>query len=108
MSILCFDTLVHLHLLSVNTGQFVAKCVANLAPPQTKPKQTSNSWHWYCGADQVIYKTTEQWRSADLGELAAKEETFNKDEGFKEDLKKNGPNIKVVKGDLEKKQIKLL
>ena len=79
------------------------KVCGKSCPPQTKPKQTSNSWHWCCRADQVIYKTTQQWRSADLGELAAKEETFNKDEDFRENLKKNGLNIKVFKGDLGKK-----
>ena len=39
MSILCFDILVHLHLLSANTRQFVAKCMENLAP---HPKQNQN------------------------------------------------------------------
>ena len=76
-------------------------------PPQTKPKQTSNSWHRRCRTDQVTYKTTEQRRPADLGEPVAKK-TFNKDEDFKEGLKKNSLNIKVFKGYLEKKQMKLL
>lgn len=83
------------------------KVYGKSCPPQTKPKETSNSWHWCCRRDQVTYKTTEQRRPADLGALVAKE-TFNKDEDFKEGLKKNSLNIKVFKGDLEKKQIKLL
>lgn len=41
MLILCFYILVHLLLLSANTGQFVAKYMANLAKNKNKKNKTN-------------------------------------------------------------------